>query len=325
MSKPIGIVERLGFIAAATCFVACWSSGFLVAKIGTADTPPITLLLWRFISLTVILWLVLLTRRARLPRAEMRHQAVVGLFSQLGYVLPVYGAIALGVSSGTTSLVDAIQPIVVATLVGTLLGLRVRRSQWAGLLVAFVGVAVIVASDLTAATAPGWAYALPLAAVISLVAATFLEGRRESTAPLMPMLTVHVTVSTVVLFVLALLTETGAPPSDAGFWASVLFLALVPTLAGYGLYWFLLRRAGITLLNALLFLVVPTTTVAGALLFGEPFTVSILGGLLLCAAGVATVIRGDRRSARRAPEQPITTVTPRADDRSRRALRPTGR
>ena len=40
--------------------------------------------------------------------------------------------------------------------------------------------------------------------------------------------------------------------------------AVVPTLAAYGLYWWLLGRVGIAALNALLFLVAPATALAGS-------------------------------------------------------------
>jgi drug/metabolite transporter (DMT)-like permease len=71
--------------------------------------------------------------------------------------------------------------------------------------------------------------------------------------------------------------------------------ALVPTLAAYGLYWWLLRRVGVTALNALLFLVAPTTAASGALLLGEPLTAWTIAGFVLSAAGSALVLAGERR------------------------------
>lgn len=68
------------------------------------------------------------------------------------------------------------------------------------------------------------------------------------------------------------------------------------TLAAYGLYWWLLRRVGITTVNALLFLVAPTTAGAGALLLGEPLTFVTVAGFVLCGAGVAAVLVAEVRS-----------------------------
>ncbi|OUD88088.1 hypothetical protein BC477_08835 [Clavibacter michiganensis subsp. michiganensis] len=82
-------------------------------------------------------------------------------------------------------------------------------------------------------------------------------------------LTVHVVVTSVALVVAAVATGTLVPPTDPAFWITTVVAALVPTLAAYGLYWWLLERVGITALNALLFLVAPTTAAAGALLLGS--------------------------------------------------------
>src|SRR5690242_17165345 len=126
MSRQVGVLGWLLPAGGAVAFVASWSSGFVIAKVATVDAPPLTLLVWRFLPVAVALVAVsLATGAARdVPRADLRRQAVIGVFAQLGYVVLVYAAITAGVATGTTALIDAVQPLVVATLVGPLLGLR---------------------------------------------------------------------------------------------------------------------------------------------------------------------------------------------------------
>ena len=187
---------------------------------------------------------------------------------------------------------------VVATLVGPVLGLRVRGAQWAGLAAGAVGVALVVSADLGSGTASWWAYLLPLVAMASLVAATLVERRHPSEASVVDTLLLHATVALVVIGGFAMLTGQAVPPTTAVFWWTVAFVAVSPTLAAYGLYWYLVRRLGITVLNALLFCVAPTTAVAGALIFGEPLTPLTVAGLALCAAGVGVVITSEARGRR---------------------------
>ena len=150
MSKQIGILSAALTIAAAAAFVLTWSSGFLVAAIATVDVPPTTLLVWRFVPVAVVLLLVVrASGSARgVTRAQLGTQAVIGLFAQFGYCAFVYGSIAVGITTGTTALIDAVQPLVVATLVGPLLGLRVRGAQWAGLGIGAAGVVLVVQSQI---------------------------------------------------------------------------------------------------------------------------------------------------------------------------------
>lgn len=320
MGKQVGIPRGVVVALAGAAFVVSWSAGFWSAKFGAGEASVITLILWRYAVVAVVLWAIVLLARldARMSLRELAHHSVVGLFSQAGYVLPVYGAIALGVSTGTTSLVDAIQPIVIATLVGPLLGIAVRRLQWIGLAVAFAGVLALVGNDLASTEAPPLAYLLPVAAVGSLVMSTLVERRAEPAVPVTVMLAVHTSVAALVMVPIALVSGQIAPPADTGFWSTVAFLALVPTLAAYGLYWFLLRRIDITALNALLFLVVPTTTVGGAVLFGEPFTVLSVVGLALSGLGVGMALRGERRPPSSAPQ-------PQRQPQSQRTGMPDGR
>lgn len=301
MSKQIGIATTAVTVLAATAFVASWSSGFVIAAVATADVAATTLLVWRFALVAVVLLVVTAATGGLrgVSRRDLRRQASIGLFAQFGYCICVYGAVAAGIATGTTALIDAVQPLVVATLVGPLLGLRVRRAQWAGLVVGAVGVALVVQSQLGGSDAHPLAYLLPVLAMACLIVGTFLDRRSPSELPVRVVLTVHVVVTAAALLVIALVTGTLAPPASLSFWVQTLLAAVFPTLAAYGLYWWLLRRVGITVVNALLFLVAPTTAIAGALLLAEEVTIVSLAGFVLCAAGVAAVLISEKRSAAR--------------------------
>lgn len=300
MSRQIGILGRVVTVTASAVFVVTWSSGFIIPAFATVDVSPLTLLVWRFVPLAcMLLVLVHLTGAARgIPARDLRMQSAIGVFAQFGYCLAVYAAVAAGVATGTVALIDAIQPLVVAVLVGPVLGLRVRGAQWLGLGIGAVGVLLVVRSQLGDTAAPPWAYAFPALAMVALIIGTLLQRRTPVRTGVLVTLTVHVSVTAVLLLVLATMTGSLVPPASWPFWIAVVLTAVFPTLAAYGLYWWLLRRIGITALQALLFLIAPTTSLAGSVLLGEPMTPVTVGGFALCAAGVALVLVGDARSRR---------------------------
>ncbi|WP_372469005.1 DMT family transporter [Microbacterium maritypicum] len=304
MGIQVGIVRVGVTIAASVAFVVTWSSGFLVPAIAAVEVPPLTLLVWRFVPLAVILLAVVgFTGAGRdVTRADVGRQALIGLFAQFGYCTAVYAAVASGVATGTTALIDAVQPLIIAVLVGPLLGLRVRGAQWAGLLIGAAGVLLVVRSQLDDSTAHPAAYVWPALAMASLIVGTFLQRRSEPRTGTLVTLTIHVSVTALALVPVAAVFGALAPPASASFWIAAGFAAVFPTLAAYGLYWWLLRRVGITALNALLFLIAPTTALAGALLLGEPLTLVTLGGFALCAAGVAAVLVSETRAVHNSSE-----------------------
>ncbi len=312
VSKQIGIPKEghtLLTVGLGALFVLCWSSGFIGAKLGASDSPVATVLMWRFVPLAVALAPFLLRRagtRGTDARSDLGRQVTIGALSQSGYLLTVYWAIGLGVSTGTTALIDGMQPLVVAALVGPLLGAAVTGRQWTGLGLGFVGVVLVTWSD---ATAPGndvptWAYLVPFAGMLCLVAATFLERRAPTSTPPMRALAVHCATSAVIFSAIALATGTAALPTSGQFWIAMSWLVVFSTFGGYGLYWYLLRRVGVTQVNTLMFLVPPVTTLWGGLMFDEPLTAGTAVGLTLALAATWLVTRASGGLGRRPGGRP---------------------
>jgi len=297
MSKQIGVLHGVVTVSAAAAFVVTWSSGFLIPAFATVEVSALTLLVWRFAPLALILIAVaLLTGAAKgVRRRDLGIQAVIGLFAQFGYCVAVYGAVAAGIATGTVALIDAVQPLVVAVLVGPVLGLRVRGAQWVGLGIGAIGVLLVVRSQFGSSSASPVAYLLPVVAMVCLIVGTLLQRRSAVQTGTLLTLTIHVAVTAVLLLVIAAATGALVPPMTASFWLAVILTAVFPTLAAYGLYWWLLRRVGITVLQALLFLIAPATSLAGGLLLGEALTAVTVVGFLLCGIGVAVVLIGDAR------------------------------
>ncbi|MEU5092282.1 DMT family transporter [Streptomyces sp. NPDC021356] len=284
-------------------FVLCWSSGFIGAKLGAGTSTVTTLLMWRFLPLALALVAAASLSRAPwrgLGPRDLGRQIAIGALSQSGYLLSVYHAIQLGVSTGTTALIDGVQPLVAGALAGPLLRQHVSRRQWAGLWLGLAGVATVTAADAAASGSDvaWWVYLVPFLGMLSLVAATLLEGR--SRVPVAPRaaLTIHCVTSAVLFSALALGTGAAVPPASFSFWAATAWLVVLPTFGGYGLYWLILRRRGVTEVNTLMFLMAPVTALWGALMFGEPFGVRTALGLAAGLAAVAVVRRGAGAPAR---------------------------
>ncbi|GAB3206793.1 DMT family transporter [Marinactinospora thermotolerans] len=308
MGIQIGIVTRSRTWvtgALAVLFVLCWSSGFIGAKLGAADAPVTTVLMWRFVPLALAL-LPFLLAQVRQSAAHRRipglgRHVLIGILSQSVYLLTVYWAIELGVGTGTTALIDGVQPLVAAALVGPLLGVAVTGRQWAGLALGLVGVVLVIWSDAASAgQAPAWAYLVPFLGMLGLVASTIVERRAPAPMPPLRALAIHCSTSAVVFTGLAIATGTAVPPASGSFWLALAWLLVFATFGGYGLYWLLVERIGVTPVNGLMFLIAPVTSVWGGVMFDEPFTPLTAVGLAL--ALVAALVAGMVRDGTRPPK-----------------------
>jgi drug/metabolite transporter (DMT)-like permease len=277
--------------AAGAALVVMWSSGFVGAELGTRFAPADTLLAWRYVVAAGVLTALAVVLGTRLgPRALLR-QGVLGLLCQCLYLGGVVTGVGLGVPAGTTALIAAVQPLVVATAAGPLLGERTGTWQRVGLGLGLAGVALVVTGDLRLDGAPWWAFLLPVGGMAALSAGTLLERRlRPAESPLQSL-----TAQTVVAagFFVAVAAAGGRlqPPADPAFWWAVAWVVVLSSFGGYGAYLVVLRRSGAVRVSTLLYLTPPTTIVWALLMFGEVPGPLALPGIALCAVGVTLALR----------------------------------
>ncbi|WP_226366990.1 DMT family transporter [Pseudonocardia sp. ICBG162] len=285
-------------------FVLMWSSGFIGGRLSGHNVPVVTVMLWRFAVVSLVLaaavWFVRSVRRRRpdgppprqLEWREIRAQAVVGLLGQAVFIWANVGAVVAGVGAGTAALVAALQPIVAGAAAGLVLGERVGPRQWLGLTLGLLGVIIVVGTELGSGTTPGWAYALPLAGMLALVAASLVERTTSAGGtPLLEALTIQSAASAAVFAAPALIgAELLPPPGSLGIFTVVLawFIGF-GTVGAYGFYWLLLRRSGLTRLSSLIYLTPPTTALWAWLMFGDPIESTLIGGMTVCAVAVVLV------------------------------------
>jgi drug/metabolite transporter (DMT)-like permease len=313
-----GFLLRHAAPIASVALVVTWSSGFVGAELGSrAGAAPLTLLGWRFTVLAALLVTVAVLRRVPWPSwRAWRRQAVLSALCQASYLYLVFEGVSRGVHGGTAALIAALQPALVATVAGPLLGERSTARMWVGVLVGLVGVVIVVSGDLTVDRVPWWTYLLPTAGMLCLASGTVLTRRLRPPESLFSTIMMQSVVSAALLMVAAVASGQGAPPAAWDFWAALVWLVVLASLGGYVMYVFVARSAGATVVSTLLYLTPPTTMLWVFLMFGEPITLVGLLGLVVSLVGVLLVMRG-RRAAAAADEEDTAAAPAAAADRSR--------
>jgi drug/metabolite transporter (DMT)-like permease len=282
----------------AAAFVVLWSSGFIGAELATRYAPALTVLNWRFLLLAPPALVWLLARRRRWRARDIGAHIVIGLLAQAGYLYGVVAASGLGVDPGTTALIAALQPVVTAAAAFALLGEPVKAWQIGGMAIGFGGVALVVSADFSGGGAPLWAYALPLGAMLSLVAATVFE-RRTGPTSLGPIdaLAVQFLTTAVVFASVSAPLGAFAPPASLEFWGAVAGVNVLAGIGGSGTYWAVVRRNGATTAATLLYLTPGTTMLWAWAMFGTAVPLLGWAGLAVTLAGVALSLSGGRSMA----------------------------
>lgn len=273
-------------------FVVLWSTGFVFAKLGLPAAEPATFLALRFaVTLAVMVPLALLLR-ARWPRgAALGHAALVGVLLHCCYLGGVFAAIEKGVPAGVSALIVGLQPLLTATLVGPVLGERVRPVQWTGLALGLVGVALVLREKLAIGEGSWAGYALCVGALLGITLGTVYQKRFCAGIDLVAGGVVQFGAAALAVVPLALVFETRRVEWTGEFVVALLWLALVLSVATVGLLMWLIRRGAAAKVASLFYLTPAVAALMAWAFFGERFDALGLVGMALTVAGVALANR----------------------------------
>lgn len=266
------------------CLVICWSSGFIGAVLASHTESIFLVLMWRFVLASALLFPFLLTYLKKCYLPAIALQAMIGFFAMYGYLATGVKAIDVGVPTGTAALIASLQPLATATLAGLALHEPVSETQWLGLLIGLIGVAIAIGGGYSAA--PIWGFALSFVSMLSIVAATLLTKRVGNNLPLLPTLAVHCLISAAMFFVTTFLQGSIIPELNRDFWFAVLWFVGFSTLGAYGFYWLCLRNSTAVRVASLIYFTPSVTMIWAWLMFGERVQVTAILGFLICIVGV---------------------------------------
>lgn len=289
---------KLVLVWVLTCLV--WGTVWLFLKIGLRDLPPLSFAGLRlFVALCVLLPLVA-ARRTPLPRGRSEWALIAStgfLLLGVNYALVYWGA--RHISSGLTAVLQAVTPAFGLVFARKFLpGERITAAKLAALAVGVAGVAVIFSDQLRVAGWVAFAGSAAVAAGAGLVALAYVLVKARGAGLHPTTLMAGQMLCGMIPLVAVGLVREGNPlsfnwtPAAA---ASLLYLALAGSLAGFYLNYWLLRRMDAM---KVLLMSIPEPLIAvllGALVLGERLTrqAAFGGALVLLSVWLALRRGGD--------------------------------
>lgn len=272
-------------------FVFLWSTGFIGAKLGLPYAEPMTFLAIRFAIASALLLVIALIFRAPWPRSwrAVGHIAVMGLLMHGAYLGAVFASIYFGVEAGVSALIVSMQPLLVAVTAGPLLGERITRLQWLGLLLGVIGVVLVVWRKLELGIGTPEGMALSGIGLIALAAGTLYQKRFGGDMDLRSGNVIQYIAAGLFCALFAFAFEERTVVWSGEFIFAMSWLVLVLSLGAITLLYLLIRRGAASSVSSLFFLTPPVTAVIAYFLFGETFGPLSLIGMAVAVVGVALV------------------------------------
>jgi len=272
-------------------FVLLWATGFIGAKYGLPFAGPLTFLGLRFAIVITILALAALVTKAPWPReaAAYGHSAVSGILIHGVYLGGVFWAISLGMPAGISALVVGTQPLLSAVLSGPLLGERVRAQHWAGLIIGFIGILLVLSPALDGSNLMALnpvSVGLCIAALIGITLGTIYQKAFSASADLRTGGIIQYTAALMVVGPAALWFESNAIIWSSEFIGALAWLVIVLSIGAISLLMIIIRHGEISKVATLFYLVPAVTALIAWGLFGERMNFVQLGGMGLAAFSV---------------------------------------
>ena len=261
-----------------------WGMGFIVSKAAMSHFSPILLMALRFTCTAVCLCLV--------------FRPPVRLFKNLFWIALVSAAIQYsltfnglrGIDASTAALLVQLEVPFGLLLAWILLGDRIRLKQILGICISFIG-AVLILGEPRLNDRLVYAFMVIGGAFTWAVGQVMIKKMGELNG--FTLISGVALFATPQLFIASALFETGQMEQIASAsmpeWLAVLYLGLVMTALGYGLWYHLLGRYAINQVMPFLLLLPVTSVVGGILLLDEILTVKVAVGGLLAILGVAII------------------------------------
>ena len=151
-------------------FVLLWSSAFITTKPIIDNSDPFAALAFRFFFVAVGFYLYSLYYKHSIivKQRNLIESVFSGILFHGFYLGGVFYSISIGMPTSIAALIVTLQPTLTNALSGPILGEKVNLKQWIGVLLGFVGAALVLGLDV--------GFEIPLlgliATIIALIAIT---------------------------------------------------------------------------------------------------------------------------------------------------------
>ena len=280
-----------------TC--AIWSTVWLFIKLGVRDVPPATFAVYRMTLALLVLLPMTRLQGAAWPRARREWLLLAGtgvILLGLNYALLNWGI--QFISSGLTAVLQSMTPVFGFVFAHFLLRDE-RMTAWkaAALALGVFGVALIFRDQMAAGAGQPIRGSVAVLGSAACVAIAYVFLKREGSRMAPSVITAGQLLAAVATLGLYSLAVEGNPFemrwTRTALWSG-LYLALLGSVAGVWLNYWLLKRIGATRLLSMGLIEPLIAVLLGAAFLGETLSVRVaIGGVcILVAVGVVLDLRG---------------------------------
>ncbi|MEK4714810.1 DMT family transporter [Sporosarcina sp. FSL K6-5500] len=279
-------MNRISFCLLVILTTGLMGSSFTIGKLGLAYSSPLLLVALRFTLAGIIMATIvkILNKPHPVKAIDWVWLVLIGLF-QTAFVMGCIFMALRTITSGDTSILTFMNPLLVVVFGTLFLKSRYHIQQWIGVLLGFIGVFLTLGSHLDFKVGT----ILGLLSAVSWAIATLLIKIHGFKFDTYVMTAYQMLFGGLILFLGSLLLEETFFKMTTQSILILLWLTIAASIIQFSIWFYLLQRGNQERTSAFLFLAPFFGVLTGWFLLHERLTWSILFGGLLIFAGIFLV------------------------------------
>ncbi len=271
--------------SATSAFVLLWGSAAIFTRWGLDNASPIALLILRFSTALIILFVLALFRKRLLPKHGTRKQVLLtGLLIIAGYSICYFKAMAHGVTPGLMATIMGIQPILTLCLMEK----NWQKERLLGLCISLAGLILLVWKSLTMSFIAPIGVLFALAALICITFGAIMQKNiQQAPTDVLPLQ--YVISLVVCLFIVPF--EHFEITWNSQLIISVLFLGILISVVAQLILYRLLSQGNIVNVTSLFYLVPIVTALLDFLILKNKLPLAGLIGMIAILLGLMLVFK----------------------------------
>ena len=180
MTYSLNMVKIFPFI-----FIVLWSSAFVTTKPIIDNSDPFAALAFRFFVVAFGFYIYsIYTKQKILTNSRNLLQSLFsGVLFHGVYLGGVFYSVSIGMPTGIAALIVTLQPILTNALAGKFLGEKVTFKQWIGVILGFIGAALVLGFDI-GLSLPIFGVIASFVALLAITTSTLWQKKISNNLPL---------------------------------------------------------------------------------------------------------------------------------------------
>ena len=166
-------------------FILLWSSAFITTKPIIDNSDPFAALAFRFffVAIGFYLFSLYLKQSIIINQKNLIESLFSGVLFHGFYLGGVFYSISIGMPTSIAALIVTLQPVLTNALSGPILGEKVTFKQWIGVLLGFIGAALVLGLDI-GSNIPLLGLLATIIALIAITTSTIWQKKLSNNLPL---------------------------------------------------------------------------------------------------------------------------------------------